>query len=82
MKDFEVKTDNINNIPINTGNSFTTESKELTGTIYEEITVPDDAAEVQLSSDSEFTIGESSSATGYPTDDIKLGVAETDSLWV
>jgi hypothetical protein len=83
MKILEILRDKMNKTPIQAWKSFSTAKHTITeADIYEEVTVPSNAAEVILSSDSEFTIGESNTATGYKTDEIKLGIASMEKIYL
>jgi hypothetical protein len=53
-----------------------------TADTWEEIAVPDAAYEVVLQSVNEFAVGENSSAEGYNSVEMQLGVAGMKSIYV
>ena len=67
---------------IREGVAFTTGSLTLSGATYEAIAITTKAKYVRLYSASEFTYGESDSATGNPAEDIILPVQNLSSVYV
>jgi len=76
-----LKTD-LNGNVIMTATSFTTDDITISGADYNEISVPDNAAEAIIQSAESFYVGESSSAEGFLTVGVHVGVASMNKIYI
>ncbi len=67
---------------IPTSTRFETENKTLSGTDFHEISKPEGAHEVIVSSLSEFTIAESATGDGFPADYFQHGISKMANIYV
>lgn len=81
-KKLELPRDTVMGFPVPTGRSFLTDIVTLSGTSYNTLAVPDNAAEVLLKGAADFTVGETNVADGYETDEINIGVAGMENIYL